>query len=81
MSRTAKMAGIAAVAGMMVTVGIVSVSQPEAAPVTVPAADELSDAASKGDLRRCRTITVPESGCEAAWEAKRRHFFGRDDKQ
>ena len=81
MSRTAKMAGVAAVAGMMVTLGIVSVSQPEPAPVSVPVADELSDAASKADLRRCRTITVPESGCEAAWEAKRRHFFGRDDKQ
>jgi len=81
MSRTAKIAGVAAVAGMMVTVGIVSVSQPEPAPVTVPAADELSDAVSEADLRRCRTITMPESGCEAAWEAKRRHFFGRDDKQ
>ena len=81
MSRTAKIAGVAALAGMMVTVGIVSVSQPEPAPVTVPVADELSDAASQADLRRCRTITMPESGCEAAWEAKRRHLFGRDDKQ
>lgn len=81
MSRTGKIAGVAALAGMMVTVGIVSVSQPEPAPVTVPVADELPDAASKTDLRRCRTITMPESGCEAAWEAKRRHFFGRDDKQ
>jgi conjugative transfer region protein TrbK len=81
MSRTAKIAGVAAVAGMMVTVGIVSVSQPVPAPVTVPAQSKLSNAASEADLRRCRTITVPESRCEAAWEAKRRHFFGRDDKQ
>jgi conjugative transfer region protein TrbK len=81
MSRTAKMAGVAAVAGMMVTVGIVSVSRREPEPATVPVADELSDAASKADLRRCRTITMPESGCEAGWEAKRRHFFGRDNEQ
>jgi conjugative transfer region protein TrbK len=81
MSRTAKIAGVAALAGMMVTVGIVSVSRPEPTPVTVTAAGELPDATSTADLRRCRTITMPESGCEAAWEAKRRHFFGRDDKQ
>lgn len=81
MGRNAKIAGVAAVAGMMLTVGIVSVSQPEPAPVTVPAQGELSHDTSEADLRRCRTITMPESGCEAAWEAKRRQFFGRDDKQ
>ena len=27
-------------------------------------------------LQRCRTITMPESSCDAAWEAQRRHFFG-----
>jgi len=81
MSRTAKIAGVAAVAGMMVTVGMVSVSQPEPAPATVTAAGELPAAKSAADLRRCRTITMPESSCEAAWEAKRRHFFGRDAQQ
>lgn len=81
MNRTAKIAGVAALAGMMVTIGIVSVSRPEPEPATVPVASELPNATSAADLRRCRTITMPESGCEAAWEAKRRHFFGRDDKQ
>jgi conjugative transfer region protein TrbK len=81
MSRTAKIAGVAALAGMMVTVGIVSVSRPEPTSATVSAADKLPAAKSAVDFRRCRTITIPESGCEAAWEAKRRHFFGRDDKQ
>jgi conjugative transfer region protein TrbK len=81
MSRTAKIAGVAALAGMMVAVGTVSASRPEAEPATVPAAGDLPAAKSAADLRRCRTITMPESGCEAAWEAKRRHFFGRDDKQ
>lgn len=80
MSRTAKIAGVAALAGMMVTVGIVSASRPEPEPAAIPAAGDLTDAPSATDLRRCRTITMPESGCEAAWEAKRRHFFGRDDE-
>ncbi|MGV1684443.1 putative entry exclusion protein TrbK-alt [Sphingopyxis sp. NJF-3] len=26
-------------------------------------------------LRRCRTATEADPECEAAWEAKRRHFF------
>jgi conjugative transfer region protein TrbK len=81
MSRTAKIAGVAALAGMMIAVGIVSVSRPEPAPATVLTGGQLPNASSEADLRRCRTITVPESGCEAAWEAKRRHFFGQDDKQ
>ncbi|MBU0557535.1 MAG: putative entry exclusion protein TrbK-alt [Alphaproteobacteria bacterium] len=81
MGRTTKVAGVAALAGMMVTVGIVSVSQPEPTPAPVKAAGKLATASSAVDLRRCRTITMPEIGCEAAWEAKRRHFFGRDDKQ
>jgi conjugative transfer region protein TrbK len=81
MGRTAKVAGVAALAGIMATVAIVSVSRPEPTPATVSAAGELPDVTSAGDLRRCRTITMPESSCEAAWEAKRRHFFGRDDRQ
>ncbi len=32
------------------------------------------------DLIRCRTLTMPDSGCEAAWEAKRRRFFGKDNR-
>lgn len=27
---------------------------------------------------RCRAITMPDSGCDAAWDARRRHFFGED---
>ncbi len=80
MGRTAKIAGVAALAGMMMTVAIVSVSRPapEAEPpmaTRAPVADPLA-----ADLRRCRTITMPDRGCEAAWEAKRRHFFGRDER-
>lgn len=81
MSRTAKIAGVAALAGMMVTVGIISASRttPDAPVGPVPKQPETE--AARVDITRCRTITMPESGCEAAWEAKRRHFFGRDNEQ
>jgi conjugative transfer region protein TrbK len=80
MGRTAKIAAVTALAGMMVTVGILSASRPEPEPATVPAASEPQAATTAADLRRCRAITMPDSGCEAAWEAKRRQFFGRDEK-
>jgi len=30
------------------------------------------------ELERCATLTMPDSGCEAAWAEKRRRFFGKD---
>jgi conjugative transfer region protein TrbK len=81
MGRNAKIAGVAALAGMMVTVGIVSASRPAPIASTVPTTRKPVAAALAADLRRCRTITMPESGCDAAWEAKRQHFFGRDDER
>lgn len=81
MPRNAKIAGVAALAGMMVAVGVVSASRPTPEPATVQATSAPTTTAANADLRRCRTITMPESGCEAAWDAKRRHFFGTDDKQ
>ncbi|WP_371421262.1 putative entry exclusion protein TrbK-alt [Tardiphaga sp.] len=29
---------------------------------------------------RCRSITMPDSGCDAAWEARRRHFFTGENR-
>jgi conjugative transfer region protein TrbK len=81
MGRNAKIAGVAALAGMMVTVGIVSASQHAPTASTLPTTRKPVAAALAADLRRCRTITIPESGCDAAWEAKRRHFFGREDER
>ncbi|QMW21613.1 putative entry exclusion protein TrbK-alt [Sandaracinobacteroides saxicola] len=81
MSRNAKIAGVAALAGMMVTVGVVSASRPTPEPATVQTKGALTAAAPAADLRRCRTVTLPDSSCDAAWEAKRRHFFGTDDER
>ena len=77
MSRTAKIAGVAALAGLMMTVAIVAVSRPSA-PVPPP---RLAIPAEGGrdrlarELDRCATLTMPDSGCEAAWAENRRRFF------
>ncbi|MGV7120517.1 putative entry exclusion protein TrbK-alt [Sphingopyxis sp. 550A] len=80
MSRTAKIAGGAALAGMMMTVAVVSASRRPEPAAPPPAARESAANPITVDMRRCRTLTMPDSGCEAAWEAKRRRFFGKDEQ-
>ncbi|TFI58281.1 hypothetical protein E2493_10865 [Sphingomonas parva] len=80
MSRNLKIAGVAALAGMMLTVGIVSALRPETTAAPVAASPTAPADPALADIERCRTVTMPDSGCEAAWEAKRRHFFGRDNR-
>lgn len=77
MSRTAKIAGVAALAGMMMAVAIVAATddrKPASAPHLVLPADEGRDRLAR-ELDRCATLTMPDSGCEAAWAANRRRFF------
>ncbi len=76
-----KIAGGAALAGMMMAVAIVSASH-RAETIALPeaAARETAPDPLTVDMRRCRTLTMPDSGCEAAWEAKRRRFFGKDER-
>ena len=76
-SRTARIAGVAALAGLMMTVAIVSaLHQPEAAPPTSVAGpgDAHLDRLAR-ELDRCATLTMPDSGCETAWAENRRRFF------
>ncbi|MCC6469698.1 MAG: putative entry exclusion protein TrbK-alt [Alphaproteobacteria bacterium] len=81
MSRTLKIAGGAALAGMMMAVAIVSAShRPEPPAPPQAAVRESAPDPLTLDMRRCRTLTMPDSGCEAAWEAKRRRFFGKDER-
>lgn len=46
------------------------VSSAEESPATTPHAARLS---------HCRTITEPESRCEAVWDEKRQRFFRRQE--
>ncbi len=76
MSRTGKIVVIAIIAGLMIAVATVAALMPPREPPVRPApaghdADPLA-----GDLARCRAMTMPDAGCEAAWDAHRRRFLG-----
>ena len=80
MGRAAKIAAVAVLAGLLMALAILHLSSspaPDASPPNRiggeanPAASTISE--------RCRTVTVADTECAAAWEAKRRHFFGQKD--
>lgn len=78
--RTTKIAGVAALAGLMMTVAIVAaIRKPEPAPAPPVAmrGEERNDRLAR-ELDRCATLTMPDSGCEAAWAENRRRFFRQD---
>jgi conjugative transfer region protein TrbK len=80
MSRSAKIAGVALAGGILMTTAIaiaVDERKPTAPP---PSSGELAPYDPLPDeLARCRTLTMPDSGCDAAWEEHRRRFMGRED--
>ena len=80
MSRSAKIAGVAALAGMMMAVVIVGAATHDRPTLQAPAAMPASVAPDPlaRELDRCATLTMPDSGCEAAWAESRRRFFGED---
>ena len=79
MAPAAKIAAGATLAGLMLAIMVMAARQPALPHITVSyvTEDQLADP-SRETLRRCRAITSPESGCEAAWAAERHHFFGDD---
>jgi conjugative transfer region protein TrbK len=82
MSRSVKLAAAAALGGLLMAIAIASETRSPVVPTTtVLVADEAtSPDPHAAELRRCRTITMPESGCDAVWDAERQRFFhGRDD--
>ncbi|MBR3192739.1 putative entry exclusion protein TrbK-alt [Bosea sp. (in: a-proteobacteria)] len=83
MSRTAKIAGVAALAGMMMAVvvaGVVTRERPAPATTPIPQATAAPEALTR-ELERCATLTMPDAGCEAAWATNRRRFFGEEGAQ
>lgn len=80
MGRTGKLAVGAAIGGMALTLALVAAVGPPAPRASAPPQISGPDAQPelKDILRRCRIVTVADPECEAAWEAKRRHFFGQE---
>lgn len=82
MSRSAKIAGVALAAGILMATAIAITVQdrtPKAEPAA-PAAASTADRLS-AELARCRTLTMPDSGCEAAWDEHSRRFLGQDRRE
>jgi conjugative transfer region protein TrbK len=79
MNRALKMAGAAALTGMMMTASAVLILHDEQhAPIQPAIATPVRTNPLSVELHRCRTLTMPDPGCEAAWEEKRRRFFGQE---
>lgn len=81
MSRTAKIAAAGALGGLLMalTIGIAMRGEHPIETIIVPEEETSTDPLVR-DLRRCRTLTMPDSGCEAAWEERRRRFHAREDR-
>lgn len=83
MSRMVKLAAAAAFGGLLIAVAVVSATRPPAGHVTTIYVPDETGPANRhaAELKRCSTITMPESGCDAVWEAERRRFFHGRDRQ
>lgn len=77
MGRAGGLAIGAVLGGVALTLALVAALDPPAPRAPAPA---ISGAGARPDhaatLLRCRTVTDADPECAAAWEAKRRHFFG-----
>jgi conjugative transfer region protein TrbK len=80
MGRAGKIASIAVLGGLALTLALVAASDPPAPRASAP--PQISGAEARPELkailRRCRTVTVADAECEAAWDARRRHFFDQE---
>lgn len=76
MARTHKIAVAAAIGALALCGMLALVFGPKPVTDGITPVDMTENRATRV-LARCRTITMPESDCDAAWEAERRHFFGQ----
>jgi len=80
LGRAAKIAVIGVLGGLFIASAILrafSPPAPGASALTMSEAD--APRSNSAVAERCRSITVADPECEAAWDAKRRHFFGQKD--
>ena len=79
MGRAGALAIGAILGGLLLTLALIAALDPPAPRASAPPSIGAGAPPTLGDtLRRCRTVTVADAECAAAWEAKRRHFFGTD---
>lgn len=78
MSRSAKIAGVALAAGILLATAIVIAVDDRPEEKAPPQIEAIGADPLRTELDRCRTLTMPDAGCEAAWEDHRRRFLGRN---
>lgn len=78
MRTVTKIAIGAGIGGLMLAVAIGSALRAPPRLPAFPRPEEIAPRPADPMPERCRTITMPDSGCDAAWHARRRHFFGED---
>ena len=78
MGQTARIALTASVGGMLVAAALVAARSPAPEAEGISAPDKAAVMRSAPLPTRCRTIAQADRACEAAWEARRAHFFGAD---
>lgn len=80
MGRTTKIALAGALGGLFIALSVGMAMKDDTSTQTIVVKEDKGvKAPHDTDLRRCRTLTMPDAGCEDAWEARRRHFFGKGD--
>jgi conjugative transfer region protein TrbK len=66
---------------MMTVAVIAAVTEPRVPEAVNAAATRAERDPLAAELARCRALTMPDSGCEAAWAAHQRRFFGKEGTQ
>ena len=81
MGRTAKIALVAVLGALVLTLAVVSAVAPSAPGASASQISRADAPPHAADVPvHCRSVVEPDADCTAAWEAKRRHFFGKQDK-
>lgn len=80
MPRAAKIAAVAALAAAGAAVLAVSAVSPLAPRAPAPGGVTAAPPVTRDAVPdHCRSATAPEARCAAAWDTKRRRFFGRTE--
>lgn len=78
MSRNARIAAAAALAGLMLTVAVIAATDTKDEPVSGQVQPRSSGDPLAAELARCSRLTMPDASCETVWNAHRRRFLGND---
>jgi len=81
MGRTAKIAIVAVLGALVLTLALVAALSPPARSASAPQISRADAPFRKADVpARCRVAVEADRECAAAWDEKRRRFFGQQDE-